>query len=249
MVIGRDLTQPKPYTIVLGPEQIPKIEHPLDAYSCLIEARTRKKDAVDAGKTFDEERFLMEKGCPSLGKLLLSIQTHPSEEGFDTLRRLIRDRKEYFNPTVQMPKTDTILYFLCMEGLEARNLLDEPSPLLTVAYLAVDHPQAEEILIESTRVDPYAIDMLKFRLASSPPKDEEEWDMRNRLIDILDMAIERMRGGTFPDFEIDIMVSANVREAEGILNGDGTGIPFFNEFQRDWQQAVKTCEQLGVVEN
>ena len=248
MVIGRDLTQPKPYTIVLGPEQIPKIEHPLDAYSCLIEARARKKDAVNSGETFDEQKFLMERGCPSLGELLLSIQSHPDQEAFDALRRLVADRAEYFIPMIQIPIEYALSYLSCREALDIRDMLNGPSALLIAAQLAVDYSEAEEILVEGVLSDPEAEIMLKARLSKFPPADGKDWDMRSKLIDILDASTERIAQKLgLPEFEVISMRDGNLREAEHIMHGDGIYYGGWQaEFEREIKTGVNRCKDLGI---
>src|SRR3989338_6679355 len=139
------------------------------------EISSKTKDAVDAGKNFDEQRFLMERGCPSLGELLLSIQSHPDQEAFDALRRLVADRAEYFIPMIQIPIEYALSYLSCREALDIRDMLNGPSALLIAAQLAVDYSEAEEILVEGVLSDPEAESMLKARLSKFPPADGKDW--------------------------------------------------------------------------
>ncbi len=84
----------------IAPEIAPAQRHPLDLYSCLLEARALSLDAAAAGEFFDEAAYLQDRGCLTLQELLERIKNNPTPEALEALKGLISVQRDFFNPVI-----------------------------------------------------------------------------------------------------------------------------------------------------
>ncbi len=138
----------------IAEEPSPESRHPLDLYSCLLEARAMAMDAAAAGKFFDEAAYLQDSGCLTLPELLDRIKNNSTPEALEALKGLVVAEMGILDP-VQIDEhplfatDDNALAFRvvgCRSLLRIGRMLDRSSPELLALTLAIEDPDAAELL-------------------------------------------------------------------------------------------------------
>ncbi|MDO8554861.1 MAG: hypothetical protein Q7S22_08680, partial [Candidatus Micrarchaeota archaeon] len=124
------------------------ITHPLDAVSCIEDARIRARELAGNGIVPDEDGDRQANGCPSLKELLKSIKDNPTPEALEALRRLILDYEDLFDPFFEVFDIGGggAYASICAELTRNRSIKEGSYPLLTAIELAAINQDAFSIV-------------------------------------------------------------------------------------------------------
>lgn len=216
-------TRPPTYTINIDNEEDkgPRVEHPLDAYSCVLEARIRLNDAIAEGQQFDETAFLRSEGCPSLGELLQSIRTNPTEEGFEALRILIAERSKHLRIKISGPSNVSVNHSFCELSLEFYSFTSRVNPLIVAAELAAGHETARTILMEGVSLDQEEADLAFFGFVTTKPVDQDDINARMELAEAMDN-VASLKLGDNPTQRDKELFKSGIRARRSFLLNEAT---------------------------
>ncbi|MDO8553802.1 MAG: hypothetical protein Q7S22_03270 [Candidatus Micrarchaeota archaeon] len=214
-----------------------KINHPLDAYSCIMDARVQAFEAQTNAEFFDEDRYLKANGCPTMPELLDEIKKNPTPESLDALRRLALARSDYFDAKIayfaytdkQTPYELRLDALGCSMYLARMSFINESSAIMAVAELAVSNQTAFEILTEAAGKGEGVITdfALMLRIA---PQDEAMFSLRSRFADATRIAVRMTGLGEFSSNAYSTFVLSN-------FEVDST--------RQDVERERKYCDQLN----